>query len=107
MVVVVVVLPDPVLRIGAWWDTTEPQEPSNPPRATPKVKHRRRAPKDSHSGRRKGGTRGKQMGRVVITRTTKRAARRNGPANPLKIGIEKEAMPVASKTRKMAADRAR
>ena len=107
MVVVVVVLPDPVLRIGAWWDTTEPQEPSYPPRASPKIKVRTRGPEDSHSGGREGGTRGKQMGRVVIARITKRAARRNGPANPSKVRIEKKAMSVATKTRKVAADRTR
>ena len=93
-------LPDPVRRMGAWRDTTEPQESRNPPRASPKVEVGDRGPEDGLSGRRQGGAGRQNVRDVVVAGTTKTAVRRSGPANPLKIRVEKKTVAVASKTRK-------
>ena len=44
---------------------------------------------------------------IVVVVTTKRAVSGSGPANPLKIGVEKKAVAVAAKTGEFATDSTR
>ena len=46
------------------------------------------------------------MRNIVAPRTTKGAARRRGPANPMKIRMQKNAVTVTTKARELATDRA-
>ena len=46
ILVVVVVLPDPVLRMGTWSHSTDTQQLDNSPRSGPKIKGRKRGTKD-------------------------------------------------------------
>ena len=78
-------LPGPVRRIGAWRDATEAKEPGNTPWSDPEVKNGDRGPKDRLSGRTKRRAGRKHVRKIMVTRIKKRAVRRGGPANPMKI----------------------
>ena len=99
-------LPNPVRRIGARQNTAEAQQPGNSPRASPKIEKRSRGPKDGSSERRERRAGSQNMGDVVGPAPTKRAVRGRGPANPVKVRLEKKAVSITAKTREVATDRA-
>ena len=92
--------------MGARRQTAEAKKPGNSPRASPEVEGRGRVPEDGYSEGGKRRTGRENMGDCVGSGPTKRAVRRRGPANPMKVRLEKKAVSVATKAGEMAADRA-